>query len=724
MPDVAALNLRDIARALGGEVSGNQVKAPGPNHSRKDRSLSVWLDPSAPDGFAVHSFSTDDPIICRDYVRERCGAPAFAPTRPNGRSRRPGNVAAQARVKKAIAAHNAKGASKRKVVAIYEYRDADGVLLYTKKRFEPKDFRQYAADGTSGLKGISQSLYRLPQLIAAVDATIYVCEGEKDASRVADLGLIATSADSGTWEKPGLITPLRNRDVIILPDNDAKGRKRALEAAHALHGVAASIRVVPLSGLADGEDVSDWLDRNPTNADAFKAMCLQAPLWVPGAERSTEGDRDDEGGVQLDDFYAYMPQHAYIFAPSREMWPAVSVNAKIPPVPAPDGTPVRASQWLDNNRGVTQMTWWPGQPLEIRDRIISEGGWIEREGVTVFNLYRPPTVKYGNAADASRWVDHVSKVYPDYADHIINWLAHRVQHPGDKINHALVLGGAQGIGKDTLLAPVKQAVGPWNFNEVSPQNTLGRFNSFLKSVILRVNEARDLGEINRFSFYEHMKAYTAAPPDVLRVDEKNLREYSVLNCVGVILTTNHKANGVYLPADDRRHFVAWSDLTGDSFEDGYWDALWGWYDKGGDSNVAAFLKERDISEFNAKAPPPKTDGFWQIVDASAAPEDAELADALDTLGNPAATTLERVRHVGSAEFIIWANDRKNRRLIPYRFERCGYAPIRNPTAADGMWKINRRRHTVYARNELSIQQKINAARKLADEQPQPLKVVR
>ena len=124
-----------------------------------------------------------------------------------------------------------------------------------------------------------------------------------------------------------------------------------------------------------------------------------------------------------------------------------------------------------------------------------------------------------------------------------------------------MLGGNQGIGKDTLLEPVKQAVGPWNFFEVSPQQLLGRFNGFLKSVILRVNEARDLGDVNRFQFYDHMKAYTAAPPDVLRVDEKNLREHSVLNCVGVIITTNHKADGIYLPADDRRHYVAWSELS-------------------------------------------------------------------------------------------------------------------------------------------------------------------
>jgi hypothetical protein len=41
---------------------------------------------------------------------------------------------------------------------------------------------------------------------------------------------------------------------------------------------------------------------------------------------------------------------------------------------------------------------------------------------------------------------------------------------------------------------------------------LGRFDGFVKSVILRVNEARDLGDLDRFAFYDHMRFYTAAPP--------------------------------------------------------------------------------------------------------------------------------------------------------------------------------------------------------------------
>src|SRR4029077_7677100 len=130
-----------------------------------------------------------------------------------------------------------------------------------------------------------------------------------------------------------------------------------------------------------------------------------------------------------------------------------------------------------------------------------------------------PTIIPGIGAKAGKWLDHVKYVFPDDAEHILDWLAHRVQRPQDKINHALVLGGAQGIGKDTLLEPVKYAIGPWNFQEVSPAQILGRFNGFLKSVILRVNEAGALGEYDRFHLYDHMKAYTAAPLDVLRVDE-------------------------------------------------------------------------------------------------------------------------------------------------------------------------------------------------------------
>ncbi|MCD1591233.1 MAG: bifunctional DNA primase/polymerase [Qipengyuania citrea] len=469
-----------------------------------------------------------------------------------------------------------------------------------------------------------------------------------------------------------------------------------------------------------GEAMTSFDPRQPWTPDS---ICAKVDRGLSDGVNNPRS-APERGGVTLDHFRAYMPQHNYIFAPTGELWPATSVNSRIPPVPLKNrrgeplldkkGEPVeqKANAWLDENRAVEQMTWAPGLPPVIEDRLVSEGGWREEPGFNVFNLYRPPLVMEGDPAKVGPWIDHLRRVYPDDADHMINWFAHRAQRPEEKINHALVLGGAQGIGKDTILEGPKAAIGPWNFSEVSPQHLLGRFNGFVRSVILRVSEARDLGDVDRFAFYDHMKTYTAAPPDVLRVDEKHLREYAVFNVCGVIITTNHKTDGIYLPVDDRRHYVAWSNLTRESFSEDYWSKLYTWYERGGLGHVAAYLRSLDLSSFNPKAPPPKTPAFWDIVSANATPEDAELADALDVLGWPSATTLAQVASVAPEDFRAYLTDRRNSRRIPHRLEQCGYVPVRNEAARDGLFVVNKKRCAIYAKNTLSIRDQIVAADKL------------
>ena len=437
-------------------------------------------------------------------------------------------------------------------------------------------------------------------------------------------------------------------------------------------------------------------------------------------------------GVGLDDFFAYMPMHNYVFVPCRTPWPAASVNARVPPVALFDaaGNPVLddagkqkhipAAIWLDQNRPVEQMTWSPGQPLLIRDQLIAEGGWIPHPGVACLNLYRPPLRTSGDPADSERWLSHVHAVYPHEADHIIRWLAHRVQRPAEKLNHALVLGGEQGIGKDSLLEPVRRAIGPWNWQDENPMTILERpYHGYLKAVILRINEARDLGDFDRYRFYEHMKAYIASPPDVLRINEKHIREYYIPNLCGVILTTNHKTDGIHLSEDDRRHFVAWSHAKRSDFPDAYWNELWHYYDKeAGDAAVAAYLAELDLTSFNPKAPPPQTPAFWDIVSAGGAPEDADMADALDRLGNPDAVTLAQIINSTKdtygipSDFGRWLSDRGNRRKIPHRLETCDYMMVHNPDTIKGLWRVAGVRQTIYARTSLSRDEQLKAAQKL------------
>ena len=123
--------------------------------------------------------------------------------------------------------------------------------------------------------------------------------------------------------------------------------------------------------------------------------------------------------VRLDDFVAYMPMHTFIFLPTREPWPAKSVNERIPPVGK-----ITASKWLDQNRPVEQMTWCPGLPMLIRDKLVADGGWIDRPGCTILNLYRPPILKLGKAALAAPWLKHLDHIYPNMP--VTSWIGWRI----------------------------------------------------------------------------------------------------------------------------------------------------------------------------------------------------------------------------------------------------------------------------------------------------------
>ena len=60
------------------------------------------------------------------------------------------------------------------------------------------------------------------------------------------------------------------------------------------------------------------------------------------------------------------------------------------------------------------MTWCPGLPTLIADRLVVLGGWIVRPEVTCFNLYRPPRLELGDAAQAGAG-SSMQKIYPDDA---------------------------------------------------------------------------------------------------------------------------------------------------------------------------------------------------------------------------------------------------------------------------------------------------------------------
>ena len=456
-----------------------------------------------------------------------------------------------------------------------------------------------------------------------------------------------------------------------------------------------------------------WYKGHPTSSPIVGARRLPPDerAAIPGA------------GIVLTDLWALAQMDRFFCLPTGQHWPRSGVNGKFQPVNLgtdDKGKPVTvaAAVWLYRNQSADGLTWWPGLPPIIQDRISFEGVLVERSGAKLINRYRPPLVlTNGDPAKVSPWLDHGRKLYGPEFDHIVACLAFKARHPGEKVNHAVVLGGGQGIGKDTLLHPVLQAIGPWNSKDIKPDQLFGQFTPFYQAVILVISEVNDLGDKDRHRFYERTKTLIAAPPPTLTVNEKFLTSYDIPNCCFVVMTTNHKAGGIYLPPDDRRHFVAASSLVKDDFEPGYFDALWTWMNREGCAHVQAYLAGYDLSGFDPKAPPPRTPAWHEIVSAGRAPEEAELAGVVEAMGNPEALTVKQVRAAATldtgSDIAVWLADRRNRRTIPYRLERVGYTVVRNDDAKDGDWRVGGAPTAIYAKADLSEAARQRAAAALA-----------
>lgn len=152
--------------------------------------------------------------------------------------------------------------ARSRIVETYDYTDEDGKLLYQVVRYEPKDFKQ-RRPGPGGdwvwKKGLRQVLYRLPELLDA--PIVFVVEGERDCETLREYGFVATTNAGGAKSPwlPQYTETLRGREVILIPDNDAPGRKRVFHIARALFGNVARLIVLELE---DGsKDVTEWFSR-------------------------------------------------------------------------------------------------------------------------------------------------------------------------------------------------------------------------------------------------------------------------------------------------------------------------------------------------------------------------------------------------------------------------------------------------------------------------------
>lgn len=174
----------------------------------------------------------------------------------------------------------------RNIVQTFDYIGEHGVLEYQVIRTDfpdgSKTFRQQRPDGQGGwiknIKGIDPIPYNLPEVLHHKKAPVVVVEGEKCVERLRKEGIVATtnSGGSGKWTDQHSQW-LKDRSVIVIPDNDDVGRKHGDKVVNTLIGVAKEVKLLDLSEVVQAKgDIVDYLDSGKTKSQLI-AMARKVP---------------------------------------------------------------------------------------------------------------------------------------------------------------------------------------------------------------------------------------------------------------------------------------------------------------------------------------------------------------------------------------------------------------------------------------------------------------
>lgn len=192
-------------------------------------------------------------------------------------------------------------------------------------------------------------------------------------------------------------------------------------------------------------------------------------------------------------------------------------------------------------------------------------------------------------------------------DWVLNWVAYPIQHPGAKMQTAVVVHGPQGTGKNRFFEAVGQIYGEYSI--VLNQGAIeDKFNSDWTSRKLFIIADEIVARQDMYHLKNQLKAFITG--DWVRVNPKNLAAYKERNHMNLVFLSNEK-QPVILENDDRRHCVIY---TPQKLDESYYNLVSDEIENGGIEALHQFLLQRDLTGFKPWTKPPMTDSKQDLID--------------------------------------------------------------------------------------------------------------
>jgi len=215
---------------------------------------------------------------------------------------------------------------------------------------------------------------------------------------------------------------------------------------------------------------------------------------------------------------------------------------------------------------------------------------------------------------------------------LIRWLAYPIQHPGAKMQSAVVVHGPQGTGKSMVFEAVAKIYGP--YGRILGQDALeDRFNSDWAEKKLFILADEILARSDMFHVKNRLKGFITG--DTIRVNPKNMAAHNERNSMNIVFVSNERLPLV-LENDDRRHCVIW---TPPKLDPGIYNDVAVEMDNGGIAALHQYLLDVDLDGFKPWTKPPLTQAKQDLIHLGLSSEerfcrDWENLEIEDSHGEP------------------------------------------------------------------------------------------
>lgn len=281
---------------------------------------------------------------------------------------------------------------------------------------------------------------------------------------------------------------------------------------------------------------------------------------------------------------------------------------------------------------VVDQMFWPGA-----------GVTFSYEGKQMLNSYHCSGVEPCSTidADGQRVIDmfmaHLRFTLNDEREQriLLDWMAYVIQNPGKRVNWALLLQGAQGVGKSYFGNVMQMILGELVRN-LEPTAISGRFTGWAHGALVVVVEEIRISGANRYETLDRMKPFITNK--TVQIEEKGRDHRTVPNFTSYFMLTNHK-DAIPLADGDRRYCVLFSrvqseeqlfdELGGKVGAQNHFKKLFSETERRSDAMARFFLDYQISEEFSAEGRAPDTNAKQAMIDVNVSPARMLLESAID-----------------------------------------------------------------------------------------------